>query len=37
MTPRELAAVVKAVWPQGAEPLRRAGLEELMGRFPDGV
>ena len=35
MTPRELAAAIEAVSGRAAAPLPRAGLEELMRRFPD--
>ncbi|MGH6770079.1 MAG: rcc01693 family protein [Xanthobacteraceae bacterium] len=36
MTPRELALAIEAVSGRISDPMRRAGLYELMKRFPDG-
>jgi uncharacterized phage protein (TIGR02216 family) len=36
MTPRELARAIEAVTGRGGAPLDRAGLAELMMRYPDG-
>jgi uncharacterized phage protein (TIGR02216 family) len=35
MTPRELAAAIEAVRGRTVSSLPRAGLDELMRRFPD--
>lgn len=35
MTPRELAGAVRGLAPRPASTLRRAGLADLMARFPD--
>ena len=35
LTPRELAAALAVLAPPCAPPLRRAGLDALMARFPD--
>ncbi len=35
MTPRELAAAIEAVRGRFVAPLGRAGLDELMRRYPD--
>jgi uncharacterized phage protein (TIGR02216 family) len=37
MTPRELAAALRVLVPERPEPMRRAGLSDLMRRFPDGA
>jgi uncharacterized phage protein (TIGR02216 family) len=36
MTPRELAAAMRALLPADAAAPSRAGLSELMRRYPDG-
>jgi uncharacterized phage protein (TIGR02216 family) len=36
MTPRELALAIEALTGRGGATLPRAGLAELMKRFPDG-
>jgi len=35
MTPRELAAAIEAVRGRGGPRLDRAGLDDLMRRYPD--
>lgn len=35
MTPRELAAAIRAVAPPRASPLGRGRFDALMARFPD--
>lgn len=36
MTPRELAFAIAAAGGRTGEPLRRADLDDMMTRFPDG-
>jgi uncharacterized phage protein (TIGR02216 family) len=36
MTPRELAAAIRAATGRGGAPLARGDFEQLMKRFPDG-
>jgi uncharacterized phage protein (TIGR02216 family) len=36
MTPIELAAAIKPLFPPGGEPLGRGDFDRLMMQFPDG-
>jgi uncharacterized phage protein (TIGR02216 family) len=36
MTPIELAAAIKPLFPAGGEPLGRGDFDRLMMQFPDG-
>ena len=36
MTPIELAAAIKPLFPAGGEPLARGDFDRLMQQFPDG-